>query len=117
MMKRASVVLTIDVAHPPRPAEVVEETLIESWSQVRNSASERLLKIIHGYGSSGIGGTTKELVTNWVFRRRDKFRAVISGESYDLYNPTVQELRKEIGDFADPDLGKSNPGITILWIR
>ncbi|MEK9138532.1 MAG: hypothetical protein AAB393_15520 [Bacteroidota bacterium] len=109
--------LTIDVAHPPRRPDEVEEELLSAWSQVRNSSSLRVLKIIHGYGSTGKGGTTKEVVRNWVFANRTKFKMSIDGEEYTLYNAGTRELRKAIGDYPDADLGKTNPGITIVWIR
>ncbi len=59
-----SLMLTIDVAHPTRRPDEAEEDLLEAWSQVRNSSSLHILKIIHGYGSSGKGSATKELVRN-----------------------------------------------------
>jgi hypothetical protein len=112
-----SPVLTIDIAHPPLHPDQVEEELLRALMQVWSSSSLRLLKVIHGYGSSGKGGSTKETVRNWAFRNRNKLRAVVEGEEYSLYNPTVQELRKEVGDYPDADLDNSNPGITILWIK
>ncbi len=112
-----SPILTIDVAHPPRKPDAVEEELLNAWSRVRNSSSLRILKIIHGHGSSGKGGSTKETVRNWAFRNTTRFRAVIEGEQYSLYNAATQELRKEVGDYDDPDLRQANSGITIIWIR
>jgi hypothetical protein len=111
-----SPVLTIDVAHPPLHPDQVEEELLRASMQVRNRPELRVLKVIHGHGSSGKGGSTKETVRNWAFRNRNKLRAVIDGEEYGLYDPTVQELRKEVGNYPDADLNNSNPGITILWI-
>lgn len=112
-----SPILTIDVAHPPRHPDVVEEDLLRAWSQVRNSSSLHILKIIHGYGSSGKGGATKELVRNWTFRQKSKFKAVIAGEEYSVYNAATQEVRSEVGNYADADLGAGNAGITIVWVK
>jgi len=111
------VVLTIDVAHPPRRPDEVEEEVLRTWGEVRNSSSLRILKIIHGYGSTGKGGATKGTVRNWVFRNKNKFRAVIEGEEYNVYNVVVQEMRREVGQFADPDLDAGNQGVTIVWVR
>ena len=112
-----SPILTVDVAHPPLSASETEEVLLQSWSLVRNSQTLRLLKIIHGYGSSGKGGTTRETVRLWAFRQRKKFRDVIEGESYNPYHPQVQEMRKELGLFEDQDLRNENPGITLIWVK
>lgn len=112
-----SPILVLDVAHPPRPPGEVEDELLHAWSEVRNSSSFRILKIIHGYGKSGKGGATKEVVRNWAFHNRSRLRCVIDGEDYSLYNAATQELRKHIGDYVDADVGAINPGITIVWVK
>jgi hypothetical protein len=95
----------------------VEEELMDAWLKIRNSPDLCILKIIHGHGSTGKGGTTREVVRNWAFRQRRKFLAVIAGEDYTLFNEDTARLRKETGAFPDPDLGTSNPGITIVWVK
>lgn len=112
-----SPLLTIDVAHPPRPADVVEYELLEAWTTVRNSSTLRVLKVIHGHGSSGKGGTTRDVVRTWAFVHRKHFKAVIAGEHYGLFNPDVQEMRLEVGQYHDTDLQQANPGITVIWVR
>jgi hypothetical protein len=109
--------LTLDVAHPPRHPDVVEKELLDAWMNVRSSPSYRILKIIHGHGSTGKGGSTRELVRNWTFRNRKRFRAIIEGEKYTLFDPAVQEMRLEVGQYSDADLNAANPGITIVWIK
>ena len=112
-----SPVLTLDVAHPPRPPGEVEEELLQAWSQVRNSASFRILKVIHGYGKSGKGGATKEVARNWLFRNRSRFKRIVDGENYGVFEAATQELRKHVGEYADADIGAINPGITIVWVK
>lgn len=109
--------LTIDVAHPPRHPDVVEAELDDAAVSVRRSGAYRVLKIVHGYGSSGRGGSTRELVRNWAFRRRAGFRSVIEGERYSLDDAATAELRLAVGSYSDPDLGGGNRGITIVWVR
>lgn len=109
--------LTIDVAHPPRRPDVVEAELDEGVSRVRRSPEYRVLKIVHGYGASGRGGSTRELVRNWAFRRGGRFRAVIEGERYGLADGATAELRLEVGAYADADLGAGNRGITVVWVK
>jgi hypothetical protein len=113
----SSPILTIDVAHPPRHADEVEREIVSAVARIASSPSLRLLKIVHGYGSSGKGGATREVVRGWAFRHRQKYRAIIEGGRYSLFEPTVQELRKEIGNFPDPDLEAQNEGILVLWIK
>jgi len=108
--------LILDVAHPPARQEVVEEQLLEAVKRVRTSREVRLIKIIHGYGSSGRGGGTKTVVENWLFRRRTLVRAVVPGESYDLLDAATLAMRAEVGQYPDPDLGAGNRGITVVWV-
>jgi hypothetical protein len=109
--------LTVDLAHPSRHPDRVEEELRAAWQNVRNSHTLHILKIIHGYGSSGQGGSTRTVVRNWAFKHRTRFRAVINGEDYTLFNPATQKMRHECGDYNDPDLALGNPGALIVWIR
>ncbi len=113
----SSPILTIDVAHPPRHADEVEREIVSAVAQVAGSSSLRLLKIIHGHGSSGRGSATREVVRGWAFRHRQKFRAAIEGEEYSRFHPDVQEIRKVIGEFPDPDLEAQNRGILVLWVK
>jgi hypothetical protein len=107
----------IDVAHPPRHPDHVEEELMDAWLHVRGSSSLRILKVVNGYGSSGRGGSTREVVRNWAYRNRSRFVAVIPGEEYTLFHDATARLRKEVGDFPDPDLGTSNGGLTIIHVK
>jgi hypothetical protein len=107
----------LDVAHPPRSAEAVEEELLRAWEEVRHSPTWRVIKVVHGYGSTGRGGTGKEVVRNWAFRNRTRMRGTIDGEQYGYSNAPTQGLLKEIGSLGDPDLDAGNRGITLLWVR
>lgn len=109
--------LVIDVAHPPRPQRTVEEDLQEALDRLNSSRGLRVLKIVHGYGASGKGGTTKAVVQNWLFRRRESLRKIIPGESYGVLDPGTQVMRAEVGQFTDRDLGAANRGITVVWVR
>ncbi len=113
----SSPLLVIDVAHPPRPPHLVEDQLVEAWSRARNTPSIRVVKIIHGHGSTGKGGSTRVVVRNWVYQQRSRFRAIIPGEAYTLFDAATQSLRQETGMYDDPDLRNGNPGITVIWIR
>jgi hypothetical protein len=108
---------TIDVAHPPRRPDVAEQDVLDGLAHVRGSDTVRVLKIIHGYGSSGKGGSTKDLVRNTLFRQRGRFLAVIDGERYGVFDPDTAAMRVEVGRFPDQDLDTANQGITVVWVR
>jgi hypothetical protein len=108
---------TIDVAHPPRPPSTVEHQLTTAWHHVRQHQGLRVLKVIHGYGSTGASGSIRDVARNWAWNHRRHFRAVIDGEQYSTFDARTQELRAAVGQYADPDLGGANPGILIIWIH
>ena len=113
----ASPLLTIDVAHPPRHPDAVEQDILDALRTVRNTHRIRVLKIIHGYGSSGRGGSTKDLVRNWIFRQRDRFKGVIEGERYGRLDQPTQAMRREVGQYADGDLDSHNTGLIVVWVK
>ena len=109
--------LIIDVAHPPRRPRDVEADLQDALHAAQGSPAIRVIKVIHGYGSSGKGGATRETVRNWGYANRRRIREVITGEAYSLTEEPTQTLRIEVGDYPDPDIGAGNGGITLFWVR
>lgn len=112
-----SYIYKIDVAHPPRRPEIVEKMLLEALLLVRNHAQLRVIKVIHGYGSSGQGRQTRVTVRNWAYTNRKHLLETIHGEEYSLFDAKTQSMRNECGTLSDPDLDSSNAGITLLWVK
>ena len=80
----------------------------------------RVLKVIHGYGSSGKGGKLNfGLRKSFGLRKKEGvIRDFIAGEDFSIFNPTVLALLEAVpGLRGDPDLGATNEGITILWLQ
>lgn len=117
MRMSSDYILVIDVGHPPRPPQQVENALAEALAKVRCSSTIRAIKVIHGYGSHGRGGSTKETVRNWTFQFRRRFRAVINGEDYDIFDDDSQAMRQVCGQISDSDLGMANAGMTLIWVK
>lgn len=108
---------TIDIAHPPLSSKVAEEVLDEFLRETRLSKNVRVLRIIHGHGSSRRRGSLRNFVLDWAYTNRKRIRAVIEGDHYHVFDQKTQEMRKEWGQSADADLGAFNHGMTILWIK
>jgi hypothetical protein len=108
---------TIDIAHPPLASEAAEHVLDNGLIQIRSTKKWRVLKVIHGHGTSERPSVLKQVVRNWAYRNRSHLLAVIPGEEYSILDPKTQEMRKQCGQVADVDLGASNPGMTLLWIK
>jgi hypothetical protein len=110
-------VRTIDIAHPPLKSDDAEQLLENKLRGARLSKERCVLKVIHGYGSDERPGVLKEVVRNWTYRNRKKLLAIIPGEDYNIFDAKTIEMRKACGQIIDPDLGASNPGITLIWIK
>jgi hypothetical protein len=76
-----------------------------------------LLKLIHGYGSSGVGGRLREEIWKALdrFQRNGSIAAFIPGEDFRLSNQASWELVKRNKALReDRDFGRGNRGITMV---
>jgi hypothetical protein len=80
-------------------------------------AGTSVLKIIHGYGSSGAGGKLRVALRKSLNRRRSesKVARIIYGERWSIFDPETQKLLSDYPDLdRDGDLDRYNQGITIV---
>ncbi len=78
-----------------------------------------LLKLIHGYGSSGAGGDIRIAVQKRLREMADagEIRGCIFGENWSKTDEITWTLLKERPELkSDPHLGKNNRGITIVML-
>jgi len=76
-----------------------------------------VVKLIHGYGSTGVGGDIRIAVQKRLHELNcdGKIRAVIFGEEWGRSNAQAWDLlNSEPGLKHDADLGRRNRGITIV---
>ena len=77
----------------------------------------RILKIIHGYGSSGVGGDLR-IALQATLRQmagRGEVRACIFGENWGKADESAWALLKQFPELKeDRDLGRGNRGITVV---
>jgi len=76
-----------------------------------------LLKLIHGYGSSGVGGALRLEVWKALdrFQRNGSIAGFIPGEDFRLSDHASWELAKRYKAIKeDRDFGRANRGITIV---
>jgi len=110
-------IFTLDIAHPPVTSDDAEIIIQTEIRKVRNSETLRVLKIIHGYGSKGRGGTLKNIVRHWLFKHRNEYLAVIAGENASIFHSDIQNILQTCGSSYDNDLRVSNLGITFVWVK
>jgi len=78
-----------------------------------------LLKLIHGYGSSGTGGDIRIAVQRHLreLERNGGIQLCIFGEDWGSSDTNVWNLLKTYPALKnDPDLGRHNRGITVVLL-
>lgn len=108
-------ILDLDVGHAGLSAQGAVDAVAAAVARVRHDSRLRILKVIHGRGSGRDGGVIRREVRGWLHGRAP-VRAVIDGEHYEIFDPDTQEMRAACGQHHDPDLGRHNSGITVVWV-
>jgi len=75
------------------------------------------VKIIHGYGSTGAGGKIRTETRRYLAGQKQKnlIRSYIPGESFSIFDEATRAAFLICDDLRrDPDLERSNNGITIV---
>lgn len=95
----------------------VADALMILKSSISNAKSGNVgcLYVIHGYGSSGKGGSIREKARQWLNAqaRNGIVKSVINGEDFNLFNFKALEL-KNIYKELEPLLKVCNHGVTIV---
>lgn len=99
----------------------VEQALerLERDLREARACEAKVVRIIHGYGSSGRGGKIRDAVRRELGRKLalGEVRAVVPGESYSSTTNSGRDLLsrfKELNTTERSD--KSNPGLTLIEI-
>jgi hypothetical protein len=90
--------------------------------EIRKARREgvRVLKIIHGYGSTGKGGKLCHgLRKSFGLRRQEGvIRDFIPGEDFSIFNGATLSLLEAVPELrGDPDLDATNEGVTVVWLK
>jgi hypothetical protein len=96
--------------------EQAKRRLLESLYAPRG-ATGPVVKIIHGYGSSGKGGAIRaairEQMAAWL--REGKVLKVVAGENWSIFDAGSQDLRQRYAFLSkDDDLDRGNAGMTLV---
>jgi hypothetical protein len=90
---------------------------LEREISVARVEKHSLLKIVHGYGSTGAGGDIRIAVQRRLVELQEagQVRGCIFGEHWSKSDERAWQLVQERPELKkDSDLGRRNPGITIL---
>jgi hypothetical protein len=87
--------------------------------QVARKQGYMAVKLIHGYGSSGVGGSLRIELQKELQRMAASggVRSLIAGEDWRVSDEKTWELLKRYPEWKrDSDLGKGNKGISIVLL-
>jgi hypothetical protein len=101
------------------PQVHVALTRLEQEIRQAQQNGTALLKIVHGYGSSGAGGDIRIAVQKRLMEMREggQIRACIFGEHWSKSDEQTWELLRTLPELKkDVDLGRRNLGITVVMV-
>lgn len=78
------------------------------------------VKIIHGYGSTGIGGAIRQATRQYLAEQMNagKIKAYCPGESFGPFENSGRKIVALSPAFRqDPDWGRQNDGITVVVLK
>lgn len=79
----------------------------------------RVLKIIHGYGSSGFGGSIKTAVQRFLAQkqRSGAIAAYVKGEDFSPFSEAARRITGAVPSLTrDRDFARGNDGITVVLL-
>ena len=79
-----------------------------------------VLKITHGYGSSGQGGALRAALRSSLLRRKKEgsVTSIVFGENWSIFESVTRDALERFPELRrDRDLDRCNNGITIVFLR
>ena len=107
--------LEFDIKSDLPTVDEAKHRLISILSECRKT--EKVIKIIHGYGSSGVGGTIKKAVHLLLMMQRNAhmIKSFIPGEAIAIMRGYDEDIRRyKHWIEKDSDFHKGNDGITYV---
>lgn len=102
-----------------RGKPLVQQALdrLESELLTSRSLGCKVLTLIHGYGSSGVGGAIKEAVLRHLhfLEHQGQIKQIIAGEQFEGRSGRGRQLLRQYPFLSEHrDLNRANPGITVV---
>jgi hypothetical protein len=99
----------------------VQEALQRLDREIAGARQQKhsVLKIVHGYGSTGVGGDIRIAVQKRLYDLSEsgQIRACIFGENWSKTDDAAWRLVQAQSELkSDPDLGRHNKGITVVLL-
>ena len=94
--------------------------ILEIEVESAKKSGEKVIKVLHGYGSHGRGGAISIAVRKQlrIWKKSGTIKDYFGGESWNMFNEkTLKILQMDKTIFNDEDLNNANPGITIIQLN
>jgi len=115
-MPQSVVTINVELGLPTvEEARRVLKAELEKWRSRRVTA----VKVIHGYGSSGVGGALRQGIRKSLISRRKEgsVKAVVFGEKWSIFDSVARSMLERCPELSkDKDLCNYNPGISIVLL-
>lgn len=115
-MRKDVLIVNLEDGRPTRNEAVLR--LVFELRKARAAGAE-IVKIIHGYGSSGVGGVLRFQIQTELrqYAERGEIRAFCPGEEWRVSNEIAWEILKKRPELKkDSDLGRGNKGVTVVLL-
>jgi hypothetical protein len=104
-----------------RDMPTLEEARVRLAEALRAARREgcAALKVVHGYGSSGTGGTLRHGIQASLRKRRKKgeIAAFIPGDKWSIFEASAREWIERVPELArDGDLDRGNEGVSLVFL-
>ena len=96
--------------------EVAQERLKDEINRARRNGV-KILKIIHGYGSTGKGGILRDELREQLaaMQKTGSIKQVVFGENFGMFDPATAGLTGKYPEvLKDRDYNRSNRGVTLI---
>ena len=112
---------SIKVVNIKADMPLVDEARRRLIEELKSARAEgySVVKLIHGYGSTGVGGALRTALRASLARRRKEgaIRLYVYGEKWDVFEPATRDLLEACPELKnDRDIGQSNQGVTIILL-
>ncbi len=108
--------INLELGSPDRLSALKQ---LEFFIASTRASKGRVIKVIHGYGSSGKGGRIRGSVRRLLKEYKDSGRLTlfIKGEDFSIFDPSTRYLIEKFPETGkDPDLERANQGITYILL-
>ena len=109
-------ILEINIKRDWPTVEVAQARLRDEIARAKRNGV-KILKIIHGYGSTGKGGILRDELRDQLaaMQKTGSIKQVVYGENFGMFDRATADLTGKYPELLkDRDYNRSNQGVTLI---